>query len=752
MSLVLAAGLMVAPATPLLQNVAAARAATVVAGDIVFVSRNPYALKLRHTDGSVTNLVTLASDDTRTNAAVSPDGSKVVFDSRLSGREHAELYVINSDGSGLQELTTSISSNPSTDWFPSWCGGHELAFERLYNNGPAQVWKLDLTTGSSSKISTDDTKAYYSPVCSSDGSKVAFAHYDSSRWHSQVYYMDQDGSNETWVPNQPASQDNDEPAWDNTNRLYFQGMASGYSSIDGINLDGSHALQVRSFGTQTPAALSVSPDNSKVVFSLPDGHIYQVATNASGSLTNLTQGWTSFSENPTFVKATYPPAPPANATAAIGGPSPHDVYGQRQLTIKLPTAGVAKFQYGWSNSITAPPNTAYLQESTTTAATLSFLGKYSGSGTTWDGGVQPDQDWYLWVRAYKTSGGAQPWATPLKVRVPKAGIAAVAGDSYSSGHGEASDQPQCPTQSDAAVRYTGKTIGCTGGGGYLPANDPLPNNPAASWAATAIASYNNLLHLPAAWQLSMGPIGADGLPVGFIARSGAPTSQFGRSDLAIPGTAAWASADTQSAKVSALLYDRYDSWNLVTMTGGADDTNWTDALGNWYFNNWNTPSLKPWAVTGGIANCPDANSVYNDLTVSGYVVPSTTVNALIQTNLQGMVTLATAESPGVRVLNLGYPYTVNSTGNSCYADSGATKGVKSVIDQLNSDHTFVSGANTKYVNLVTALGTNPMSGNPSPIQPNRLYGYPHLTIGSGSGTGQSKVAAAAIAVLTGSGW
>lgn len=111
-----------------------------------------------------------------------------------------------------------------------------------------------------------------------------------------------------------------------------------------------------------------------------------------------------------------PSTTPGNATVSIDAPDPGDDPYTRQISIGLSATGVTKFQYGWSSSSGTYPNLSYLQESTDLTnkkGTLNYLGVYSGSGTTWNGGTQPDEDWYLWVGS--VSGGTLTWGTPLLV-------------------------------------------------------------------------------------------------------------------------------------------------------------------------------------------------------------------------------------------------------------------------------------------------------------------------------------------------
>jgi hypothetical protein len=142
------------------------------------------------------------------------------------------------------------------------------------------------------------------------------------------------------------------------------------------------------------------------------------------------------------------------------------------------------------------------------------------------------------------------------------------------------------------------------------------------------------------------------------------------------------------------------------------------------------------------SDCPNTQTIWTNLTSGS----PKTLDQIITENLQGIVSVAARAAPWTHVVNIGYPYIVNST-NVCYADSGSWHGSKSVVDKLNTDHTNVTGANVKYVDLTTSgnFGTSPVANNY--IQLFRLYGYPHP-----SGTGQDKIAAAAAATASGSGW
>jgi hypothetical protein len=175
------------------------------------------------------------------------------------------------------------------------------------------------------------------------------------------------------------------------------------------------------------------------------------------------------------------------------------------------------------------------------------------------------------------------------------------------------------------------------------------------------------------------------------------------------------------------------------MTGGANDTNWVSELVNWYIFNplSGFADHKPWQVTSR-PGCPNTDSIYATLQAA---------NMQITNNLYGVVKVAHRASPGVRILNVGYPQVVDS-GNPCYGDQQTFLpyiGAAHVIEGLNDDHKGVMSKNTKYVDTTAALGEYPVSDGR--LQLTRLYGYPHP-----SGTGQALISTAAQAVLAGSQW
>jgi hypothetical protein len=723
--------------------------AAVQAGDLVFGRLQlggvyPYEIVHRASSGGTVTSLSTTGPDSDASPDVSPDGARIAF---IGYRPVADnpsvsawtLMVMNSDGSAQAPLTMHVNTPYTTDSAPAWSpDGQQIAYIYQSSNSTyVHVVNAD-GTGSDTPLTSaasgggTEVNVSWSP----SGNRLVYDSTNSSTSNQQLYIMDADGSNKHLLAGSDSGYGDSAPTWSpDGNRVYFTStQGSGiwyYSSSNGFASGSVSRTQLSSSG---PAGANISPkvkvsaDGNTLVYSTQDGslcnEIYTISA-SGGSPTQVTDTDCDYHNiDPTFVPASWPPTPPSNSTVAVSAPSPSDAPYTRQITVGLSATGVQRFEYGWSTSSSTAPNTSYLQTTTDLTnkkGTLNYLGAYSGSGTTWNGGTQPNQNWYLWVRSVQTGGTPNSWGTPLLVHTPKQPVWVGVGDSYSSGHHQTADEPSCAEE--APEPFTCEPSSFTG------------NDASFSWVTRASDKFNTDQHVPAVWQIQ---------PT-VIAASGKPTSDFGNGTYNA-NASTWARSG-QSGRMSLQLYSRYTSWNVVSMTGGANDTPWRDVMRQWYIDNFDNGRV-PWNVSS-VVYCPDTESVWQSL--------DSTLTSAITSNLQGIVAVGTAASPGVRVLNVNYPYVVDygtqSTGNPCYSDWSINgtgyHGVKSVIDVLNSAHTSVTGSNVKNVNINTAFSTTAAVSN-GYIQETRIYGYPHPS--GGSTGGQAKIADTAVTVLTGSGW
>jgi len=758
------------PVTPLVGSHKATAHAAVAVGDVVFVdtSAGGSRIAIRDSGGDITDLTPSGAS----TPDVSPDGSRIAFAAYdtcvdYSSYHGTGLMVMNSDGSGRQWLTQprchAGGAGTIEDTYPRWSpDGTEVAYVHHdasgYGSDTSRIYKVNADGSGATALTTTNFESD-PPSWSPDGSKIVYDTWPG--YHPQLYIMDADGTDPHLLPDSDSGYGESYPTWSpDGDRIYFVSSGAAFfwywSSEDDFATTDVTRNPIDG-ATHPNAEYDLSADGSTLVYrglgtSSLSGCNELWTLDISGETSDqVTSDTCSGSENPgyippRYVKADWPPAVPSNATVALSAPLPSDAPYARQITIALSASGIEKFQYGWSTSNSTAPNTSYLQESTDLSTpkmgTLDYRGKYSGSGTTWNGGTGPDDDWYLWVRSVQTGGTPNSWGTPLKVHTPKKPIWVVVGDSYSSGHHQDADEPLCPDPEDSYSWLTSPACSLTG------APHVVPLDPTLAWATEAVGSFNAALHVPSEWQITLGPEDVLGIPAYFLALSGTPTSAFGASGEDV-GSNAWATGAHQTTYMSAGLNQHRDSWNVVSETGGANDTTWTTKMKDWYNDNAHFVSTppKPWMQESSTSNCPDSDAIFTELTDN-----NDELSDAIQANLQGVVDVAVRESPGVRVLNLGYPEVNDSSDSSdaksyCYSNHGTSPvwhGTQSVIAELNSDHQLVTGDNVQYVDLVTPFGSTPIhSGD---IQATRYYGYPHAT-----STGQTLIADAAIDVLTNEG-
>jgi hypothetical protein len=105
-------------------------------GQMVFKGWGTTAYGLRMATASFANVQTITNVDEDTAPALSPDGERVVFMSRREG--NWEVYIINVNGSGLQQLT----DDPADDGLPTWSpDGSTIAFVSN-RGGPWAIWAM----------------------------------------------------------------------------------------------------------------------------------------------------------------------------------------------------------------------------------------------------------------------------------------------------------------------------------------------------------------------------------------------------------------------------------------------------------------------------------------------------------------------------------------------------------------------------------------------------------------------------------
>ncbi len=180
---------------------------------IVFTSQTEgQATDLFLIDSDGSNLRQLTADPARDEQPRwSPDGQSLVFVSNRDGRWHIYLYEFAVDT--IRQLTMGTYPCTEPDWSPD---GSQIVFRRD-SAGLGDIFSLNLDTNEMMRL-TYHPAADITPAWSPDGNRIAFvSHRDGN---GEIYVMDRDGSHQTRLTDNPRV--DLEPTWSpDGNRLAF---------------------------------------------------------------------------------------------------------------------------------------------------------------------------------------------------------------------------------------------------------------------------------------------------------------------------------------------------------------------------------------------------------------------------------------------------------------------------------------------------------------------------------------------------
>jgi TolB protein len=115
-----------------------------------------------------------------------PDGTKIAFVSDRSGSP--QIYIMNSDGTGVKKVTNRGKYNQTPDWSPK---GDKIAFTGRDESGNYDIFVSDVKTGDLTRV-TQKQGRNEDPTFSPDGRFLAFA--STRDGGSQIFVSNLDGS------------------------------------------------------------------------------------------------------------------------------------------------------------------------------------------------------------------------------------------------------------------------------------------------------------------------------------------------------------------------------------------------------------------------------------------------------------------------------------------------------------------------------------------------------------------------------
>ncbi len=144
---------------------------------IAFVSdRDGYNnIFVMNSDGSGVRKLTHSATESEYTIGWSPDGEKIAFIRRGLGDGNASIYVMNADGTNQTRITSGALAFSELAWSPD---GEKIAFSRSDGVGTGDIYVINADGSNQARLTTSvgSFKVYVgTPVWSPDGEKIAFS-------------------------------------------------------------------------------------------------------------------------------------------------------------------------------------------------------------------------------------------------------------------------------------------------------------------------------------------------------------------------------------------------------------------------------------------------------------------------------------------------------------------------------------------------------------------------------------------------
>ena len=208
-----------------------------IPGEILFMSDRDGDWELYTVNGDGTGLNQITNNEVDDWSGVySPDGTKIAFDAK-HGTAPGDIFTVDSDGTNLRNLTSSFSEDAFATWSPD---GRQIVFERKIND----TYRLHIMNSDGSKtrlLNEVDTGGWSIPAWSPTGSKIAFA--GRMDGDTEIYILDTEDDSITQITENTAG--DTWPTWSpDGKKIAFLNNSDGDINIFTMNADGTERLQI----------------------------------------------------------------------------------------------------------------------------------------------------------------------------------------------------------------------------------------------------------------------------------------------------------------------------------------------------------------------------------------------------------------------------------------------------------------------------------------------------------------------------